>query len=233
MRKLFFSLIFCLSQAYALNLGEMRTQIRETLKDTGPSSAEYYWSDTALNSKVNIIQNQIVSQGRFILGKYSTYTVLNQREYALPSDCLTLEKVSFWISPSTTAFKRLQYKSIDDLDAENVNWQKQSAGQPLYYYQRGNKIGLSPVCSVTYSTTSISLVFEYIKQPDTLSSDTDVPFDEYPQLVSFHQLIVMGVVQLCSGGQTADYFALIQKQITELEKNPDFYWNKRLYPRQQ
>lgn len=211
---------------------EIRTQVRFALRDTGPTSAEYYWSDENLNTKINLVQQNIAGGAKFLTGTYSTSTVMGQREYSVPSDLIMIEKVGFWISPSTVAFRRLEYKSIDNLDSENPNWQNASTGKPLYYYQRGDNIGLYPSCSAAYSTTSIGLQIEYVKQADNLSSDSSVPFDAYPLLIQYHDMIVAGVVDLCRmGGFSNNYYALINKMKQELAENPDWFWNKRLYER--
>ena len=107
--------ILCLmliaSSLSALSRGDIRSRVRERIKDDGPTSAEYYYSNTKMNSYINIVQDYIVRNTRCIEARFSTTTQSGQREYTLPAECISITKVDYQIITSSNVdsgeYKRL------------------------------------------------------------------------------------------------------------------------------
>jgi len=180
---------------YPLTFEDIVKQVRLKLQDTGPTSQDYYYNNDDLYRQINIVQNEIVN----LTDAIETYTIMSvtagQREYQKPSDVLRIKRVAFWIKPSTTAFKRLDFITLNGLDVQTSHWQKLADGQPTKYYERGNYIGLVPAPSTSYSTSS-ALCINYIKLPTQISTSTltNEAFDGLSYLKPYHSIIVIGTV---------------------------------------
>jgi len=226
--KILFALFLLTNSLSALTLSGVRSEVRQSLKDTGPTSDEYYWSDTYLNAKINIVQDRIAAYCRINETQYSTYTVAEQREYALPTDVLVITRVKYSIISSTNVdsgvYKRLSAVTLGGLDNKvSVNWENTPDGLPTRYYKRAGKIGLYPTPSAVYASTHSVLQVDYVKRPDTLSSDSSVPFDGVSSAYPYHYMIARGVVALCRGVGDNDFYALLEKMRLELAFDPDPY----------
>lgn len=193
----------------ALTRGEVRTQIRYLINDTGVATATgtYRWSDNVLNARINIVQNEIVEVTRCLYSRHLTTAVAGVQEYDLPSDLMVIDRVAFLSIPgSTIAYRKLDWTSTTGLDRDIANWQSMGYGQPRYYYERGAKVGLYPIPSVSFSTYS-ALMIDYYKIPNQLTTDSDVPFDNQSNLSIYHSLIAKGVAAMCKldDGKVAEY----------------------------
>lgn len=95
----------------------------------------------------------------------STTTVSGTREYSFPSGVQRIHKVSWNAYP----LKKMDLKDLDYLE-ETAYGYTGSTGDPVYYYEWANKIGLSPIPD---SAQTIKLY--YLKDPTELT-DTSTSF---------------------------------------------------------
>lgn len=228
-------LIACLiasnsSNSFALTRGEIRTQIRQSVGDNPATSNR--WNDTILNTRINIVQNNIVRFTRCLYSQYATTTTAGQSEYKMSSGMIAIDRVSFIsVIGSTVAYRKLEWSSMVGLDRDIPTWEGMAAGLPRYYYERGDKIGLYPAPSSSYSTSTIkSLKIDYYKKPDELTSDSHIPFDNDVSLIDYHDLIVLGVVIMCKKDDgkigevqvlQTEYWGLLTQMKDSIRDKPD------------
>ena len=203
MKKIVFYL-FLASSVFALNRGDIRTVIRQKLKDVGPTSSEYYYSDSELNTRINLVQRDICfrtdAMRRFFYINASTDT----RTYVLNADVLKIYSVCFEDKESTGTFKKLDYTNEKALWRDYTNWEDLDSGEPLEWYQIFSstwatselRIGLKPPPSSVYTSTNgytLRIRIEASEQADDMTSDSDIPFNGNPRLYALHTAIIYGV----------------------------------------
>lgn len=229
-RKLIFLIIlFASVPLYALDLIATRVQIRAQIGDISTDTVKQRWSDSLLNDRINIVQRNIAVYTRCIYGRSFITPTTGQAEYNLPSDCMTIDRVSYLIITTTSAYKKLAWRSMGGLDRDSPYWENLSSGMPKYYYERGNMIGLSPAPGVSYSNQN-ALKIDYFVLPTNLIFDTDVPFNGDYSLYPFHDLIILGVVIMCKTDDNrynevqilkAEYYRLLDIMDKRIWDKPD------------
>lgn len=180
----------------ALTLSQLRTEVRRNLRDTSATPSDQRYSDPTLLDYINEAQREITNitwltekTTEYILSPRTTY-------YNLPYDCINVEQVKFQ-KQNGSQWIVLDETSLGSLKRLNPTWETIS-GTPIQYF----------IDQTTYSTPSSSstLIISYIpiptntstgtvsvvyyNQPDDLSSDTDVPFNNKRHLYSYHMALV-------------------------------------------
>lgn len=209
-------------------LGEMREDARKQARDI-IYQVEPHWSDITLNARINDGQLEVVRKTGCLQGTtyYTTYT--STREYTLPTDFLSLARVSYYIRGSTNAYKRLLNYTLFSLDREDANWQTVVSSQPLKNYLWANKVGLQPPASSEYAGTNY-LRIDYIIKPTTLANDSDIPFNGVQYLYPYHKIITLYAVWQCLKDDNnpqaeiikAEYSALLGAMTDELASKYGF-----------
>lgn len=224
--------------AYTWTHEQCVDEIREWLDDEGPSTDEEWYTDVDICRKIIAVEDEAVSKTGALQAQFSTTTSPGTREYSLPSDCFSrhIYRVSYYISSSTSDFKRLNFATLDSLDIDNSTWESVTDGLPREYYVRENKIGLYPTPSASYSTTTWNcLKVDYIQNPTDVSTTTmasTYPFNNDTGLYSFHPLVVKGVVAYITNDKElkAEYYALLSEMKKELKEIQDLVSKDQLFP---
>jgi len=237
MKKYLFSILLTLSlftNGYALTLAEIRADIRVKIGDAKTDTNNRHWSDTILNSRINIIQDEIAEATLCLQARISTPTVAEQREYNYNSDVIAPIRIAYMVNSTsatvylstTAAYKRLEYVTVAGLD-KTYGWESATSNLPTKYYERGSKYGFYPTPSAVYSSTW-AVQIDYFKRPDALTVDTTAPFDQDVLLYSYHKLLILGVVIMCREDERMDtsalkteYWALLQKMGADIKTRND------------
>lgn len=207
MKKYVFILSFIflmLSNCYTITLSDIRNDIRIQIKDNSSDTSNRRYSDSVLNARINLVQDEITEQTRCLITRITTHTVAEQREYRYPSNMLAPIRLAYAInvtsytvySSTGISYKRLSYNTIGNLDRGLSSWENTGSGLPTDYYERGQYYGLKPKPSTVYSST-FSVQIDYYMTASTMSADTDVPFNGDVTLSAYHKLLIMGVVIMC------------------------------------
>jgi len=176
MKTLLLLLLFC-QPVYALNLGEVRTEVRSLITD-GQGTRQRF-SDSELNGWIN--EGQRVSDITTLCTEksYSFDLSAGSTYYAMPSDFLAVERV-------TRDYLVVLEMTQAGLDGRSGEWESQS-GLPTYYFidfSSRTSIGFAPFPDVSTDTGTIRI--EYQAYNDTLTSDTDVPFGGIIEFYPYH-----------------------------------------------
>jgi len=194
---LIFLLIFSAYPVFSTNLAGILEDIRIQIADNSPDIANRERGDDVLIRRINYIQDEIASETRCCVGRISTGTVAGQREYRYPADIVSPIRLSYFIFWSTPpAYKTLDCVGLSFLYNDSLNWENGVSGLPSEYYDRGDCFGLKPTPALLYSTT-YAIQIDYYCRPVELSTSTDIPFNGNRLLVSYHKLLVTGVVAMC------------------------------------
>lgn len=142
------------------------------------------WSSTIVQAKIEKAQEKFVLATRALVDVDTPTTlVVNQQEYALPSDLMDVLRVSH-------NGNRLERTSKFDLDFYAGKW-SDDLGSPAKYYvdldPNNKKIGVYPLPQS--ADTAYTLGIEYLKIPPALSADSSVPFDSHTLLTPYHDAL--------------------------------------------
>ena len=213
MKKIIFALVCVLvfvKISIAMNLADIRTEVRKYVNDPSTDTAKQRWSDAEINTIIN--QGHIDACQQTWCLYASTHIALTKDTtyYSLPDDMFLSARVVYG---GTTI---LEETTINTLDRDDENWLSTSTGVPTNYYinMEKTKIGLYPVPSSAYAS-SIDIFYVKVPEPDALSSDTDVPFDNVKKFYPYHYLLV--------------YFSVSHLLAAEGKPNANFWY--RLYDR--
>ena len=186
-----FSVFILWQQSYALNLSEIRTEVRRIVRDQGSDR----YSDAVLNSLVNQGQKDINNQTwklykttAYVLSPLTTY-------YNLPGDFLAMRQAYFKNSQGDNLV--IDALAERSLIQKNGAWEKER-GTPVSYYVSAAtnptvtssstmRISYIPIPTVT-STGTVTLL--YYNEPPDLAMDSDLPFEGRRNLFSYHMALV-------------------------------------------
>lgn len=195
MKKIIIStvMVFSVTSSWALNMGEVRKEIRYKIIDTTETVNSPRWSDKIINEMINNSQNRIALFTDCCYSRWTIDTSTGIQEYDKPADMYKIDMVRYMQNSSTYSYKRIDYKDFAALDRDvSTSWISYSSGMPTYYYERGAKIGLQPKPGLTYAQVN-ALMVEGYKMPAAMDDDTDIPWDTDYSLIPFHSLIVLDV----------------------------------------
>ena len=178
----------------------------------------------------NMACRDIVRKTYCLKSSGTTSTVADQREYSLPADCMFIDPdAGIEWKDSSDEWKRLTKKSIIWLNANNSDWRNSDSNDSLlYYYQRGQVIGLEPKPKTAISG---GLKIYYIDKPNVLANDSDTPFSKDDALEGYHPLIVTYALwkakrkrgKFTQGREfRAEYLEEVAFMRAEIKKNPDY-----------
>lgn len=127
-----------------------------------------FYSDTELYSYLSQAEMILANTIECTKTTSTLYTVVGQREYARPSGALVIDD-AVW-----NGFTLIK---VNDSDIPIIEGSQYgftgSMGNPIYYYENGESIGLSPI-----PNASSSFVLSYSKSPDpipTVSGTFSIP----------------------------------------------------------
>jgi hypothetical protein len=200
-----------------MNRGDIRSEIREILKDTSTDTTQQRWSDAILNNRINRAQGKIAALTKCIGKRGTDIDIVNgTSEYDL--DATYLSTVQVQIKDLAGNFSPLEKKTEEELNLYHPYW-RQDVGAPGIYYIARNKIGLYPCPD--YSRNG-GLRMDYYCRPTDMTQDSDIPFDSKAILTDFHDLIVIEACRVSkfASGEKEDYLMLEQefaKRIKEMK----------------
>lgn len=195
-------IIFCISAAYCTytanfyevtkstcgnnTLLDIRTLIRDKVKDPSNSFGTTRYTDAQLNNFINMAQKEICINTGFLkatcTGALTAYTT----EYYLPTNMLFIERVQYGNEDT------LNETTMAQLDNDSNGWFSVDASSPTAYYQMNGlqKIAFYP--PPLYSNIVVTIY--YAKIPTNMINDTDEIFESDPKLDVFKDVIVMGAL---------------------------------------
>ena len=216
--------------SYYYTVSTLETAIRELLRDNLTDTTKQRWTDAQLLDRINIIQQAMVRNTFCLQSQYTIDTTSTTREYALPSDCLKVIRVSYDVAASTVGdghYYKLTWASIAGLDATS-NWEAKAVGKPLDYYERAGYIGLPTIPSATYYGDD-KLKIDYVVIPSSVSASTDIPFNGNYSLYPFHEGIIYGVASLCLWAEgNMQEFTIAEAKYKEIIATLDKIYNTQL-----
>lgn len=173
MKTLLLFLVLIAPNCHALNLGEIRTDVRSLITD-GHGTRQRF-SDTELNSWINEGQKLADIKTLCTYKATSFPLVIGTTYYTLPSDFLMLRRV-------TRDYLAIQELTPAGLDGRSAEWENQS-GLPTYYFlnfSSRTKIGFAPFPMATSDLATIKV--EYMAYSPSLTADADIPFSGISEL---------------------------------------------------
>lgn len=231
MKKLTLILLFYSCNLFALNRGEIRTQIRNLIGDATAYVTVQRWSNDILNTRIEMAQLDIVRKSKCLEKTTYYYVHYGTRTYTLPTDYLAIARVEYFVKGTTDIYKKIDRYTLLGLDNWNIYWQQLGKGLPEKYYLWANSIGLVPVASNDYKGTD-KLKINYIAQPISMTGDSDIPFNSIPQLYPYHDLIIWYVMEMCKSDDNKKneatsyfnkYYTLLRIMSSEFQEKDDWW----------
>lgn len=183
MKRFIFALLILASMPlHAMNLGQMRTEVRTRLKDI--SSTRQRFTDTQINNIINEAYRDVNNMAWPIRSVVTVTLVAGTTFYSVPGSNSYSQYRAVYnnaVLPETTQFQ---------LDSQYGNgWASTKASAPTLYYfddTYQNNVGFYPAPSATGS----NVTFYIYQQMTDLASDSDVPFLSATKTLTWHDLLV-------------------------------------------
>lgn len=192
-------------------LSDIRTMVREKVKDPSNSFGGTRYTDAQVNRYINLTQKEICINTGFLKATSTGTLTANTTEYYLPTNMFFIERVQFGDEDTLAETTMLQ------LDNNEYGWFDVSASSSTHYYTMVGlqKIGFYP--PPEYSNVAVTIY--YAKIPIDMSSDTDEIFESDPKLNVFQDVIVMGALtHLLFLENDARWSSMEQKYMAYLER---------------
>lgn len=196
MKKLFALLIlgtlFCSVSAYGawvedsrstansvITLSTVTLRVREIIDDPNSTNGTMRYSSSTIYGLINTAQ-RLMCVNTWALTSWATQTLsANTTEYALPSNCLSIERVTIDKNADGTE-EYIPYITVHHLDIDKgKQWTVADSSQtPTTYYIRNRYIGIYPVPN----NAGAILKIWYVKIPSIMSTEGTYIFDGYTPL---------------------------------------------------
>lgn len=214
---------------YSQDLETLRATIREIVSQ--PSGSQGL-TDAAIDRFINIAQVEICKFTEALTGSENPSIVASTAAYSLPADWLKTITIQYQIG--STEFRFLHPISRDDYLRQRTIT---TSSFPDYYSLFGGDIYIYP----TPTGSSDKYLHFYVKQPDELASDADIPYNAEERLYAFHQEIAdlaINLIRVKQKGLTSEEAMVTfrprleaMKQKINLKHRPSVTQIKRSYPR--
>jgi hypothetical protein len=232
MRKIILSAtlgLLCAASVSAVQLSDIRNEVRFMILDTTTTSNNTRYSDAFLNQRINEAARELCRQTYPIYSKSLISAVTGQQEYLISTDTIKIDKVVFLINTSTSSYRKLVFSTIQSLDTDKgIMWESLPPGLPTNYYVRNNYLGIVQAPSSVYAVTNAIKVY-YYKMPQDMMSDSDQPFDGIFSLQDYSNILVYGTAIKCDqdmskpwADEQKTYDTMVQRMILDLSaQRPD------------
>ena len=225
---------------YSDTLSSLREKARFILKDTGPSSSEYTYTDTELNYWLNDAQRKVVnrmkSHNNFITRRFHITTdSTTTAGYSLPSDFNEMRRV-WTINTSSsvrTSYTKIMLTDFAKLDKDQTPWDDVDRDEPTNYYLSYTTynvtIHLYPMVDTTHTGTDY-LRIDYIPNFADMSADGDNPFNNLSFMVNYHDLLIHYTIFKCL--KSIEWLNIFEAGITLLNKDLNIIHDRKgkIYP---
>lgn len=227
-KKLLLAGLLCLlwgNFAHALTLSEIRTEVRVHIKDSNTSRQNY--TNTQLDNIINQAHRDVVNLSWVIKKSASLELVSGTTHYAVPTDFIQVARVTF-------RDRNIEEKSLPGLDGDfaDSDWET-AGGYPQYYYQNPTLPGYLSFYPFPNSSTSTGTIkMNYFAKANTLSSDSDEPFNGDDRYQDYSDVLIWySVYQLYAIDGRADkaqyylsaYESRLALMIDKLGQKPNFW----------
>lgn len=168
------------SPSHGMTAAEIITRVRVNIKDQATTvNNRQQFSDSTLLIFLNDGQRE-ANTACWLLQNTTSFNLVNgAREYALPIDFLTTNRVLF-------NNVKLEQTSLNQLDAESLGWLNSTGVTPQkYYIYRTTTTIIGFVPKPSSSTVAFVNVF-YLQQPIEMTSTSDTPWSGYNSLIPYH-----------------------------------------------
>lgn len=215
-----------------MNLSDIRSRVRLL----APEATTGVIDNMNMNSLINDAALDVVYRTNCLQNYADKTVVAATQEYDVPTDCLKVLAVYYG---GTGEWEKLPEVTMTWLSNQVDDDWFDDTGTTYAYYKRAAKIGLYKTPTSSEAGTNYLRIF-YIEQPDTVSSDSDVPFNSITNLYHLHELIylhVMSKIKQMRGKWDeaklieADYLSKCEKAKVECAKLDDFQQPIRPYHR--
>lgn len=179
-RRLFVALTLLLAPltCHALTVGDIIDRSRLLLRDNFSQATRQRFSNSQLIDWINDAQREANSFAWVLQSSYTVALIGGTTEYAMPSDFQATWRVIY-------KNKKINQTSLNQLDAESINWRTVSGEVNSYYLYLTSTpvIGFYPA---PVNTSTGTAIIYYLQQPTELTSTTQTPWNGWTQLAPYH-----------------------------------------------
>jgi len=172
-----------------MTLNDLKTLARAYV----PGAKTSVINDTVLELILNNGAKEVAAITICLKANTQFNAVADQREYSLSSvvgDFLVMDDPGLWWNEGGTHWKQLIPKTMKWLDENRANWRDEDSGNPMYYYQEGDTIGVHPKPDTTLAS---GFHIYYGRKPTPMTDATHYAFEgstEIDQLSLFDEAIL-------------------------------------------
>ena len=166
-----------------------RLEILNTFRQENPAVTTRVLKDTVLHSWLKEGNREICARTRCIVDQDGTTitTTEDDQYYDLTDKIDNFQDIDSYPGGGVTyKDKRIEEKTIAQLDQESPNWRSRSAGTPKAYYRRGQWLYLDrPIDSNAEDIKIYSVL-----RVDDFDDDDKIPFNELGYLIPYNYALV-------------------------------------------
>jgi len=167
-----------------------RLEIKDMFRVDNQEIPDNVVTDAQLNNWLQIGDKEVCAATRCIVDQDGTTieTAEDDEYYDLTAYIEKFYDIDAYpASGITYNAKRIEEKTMAELDAESPSWRSRSSGTPRAYYRRGKWIYLDrPIDSNAYDIKVYSVLIS-----DDFDDDDKLPFNQLPWLEPFHNAMVL------------------------------------------
>lgn len=154
------------------------------------------WSTSVLDERIDLAQTEINGYANAVKTKETLTPSADTAEVTVSALTIDIVRIRLTL-PNGEKFP-LDGISRDELDFRYPDWENWSPGTPkAWYFDASNRnVVLVPPPDAAHAISGALDVWE-VRQPASLATSTDVPFDNTSLMVPFHMAIVHWVVAQC------------------------------------
>ena len=168
-----------------ITVSTVTTRVRQIIDDPWSTNGTVRYSSDTIQGIIDMGNKSICIQTRALTSWATQQLVAGTTEYALPSDCLYLERTTLNIQDGE-GDQYLPQKTVWGMDMDDKTWSIQTSS-PTAYYLRNRYIGFFPAPDGSGALVTIW----YIKSPATLTSQSDKIFDGMTVMQPYWECLAM------------------------------------------
>ncbi|PIS33861.1 MAG: hypothetical protein COT38_03110 [Candidatus Omnitrophica bacterium CG08_land_8_20_14_0_20_41_16] len=173
-------LLLLATYIHALNYGEIQGIIHRLVNDTDRTNPHF--SDVTISTFVNLAQQEIAIY-TFCLEGTTSYTIIDgQQEYNFYDDMFVIQRITM----NDVVLPEISIAKLD----KDTTWQTNKSSQtPSYYYVRHTTYSIIGFNCIPSTASYSQLTIQFIKLPDDLNTDGNIPFNGLKRLYPYHSII--------------------------------------------
>jgi len=218
-------IIFSCALCHAITLGETETKARYLLRD---NVTPYRYSSALIYEMAREGQDDMVGRTWCLDNKIAVALTTGTTEYTIPSDVLSVYRVTIGTSPASA--KYIEEKTLKQLDGK-ADWSGVLPSTPSCYFLSYNRIGVNPPPAAAFNNAALTVY--YAQKASSVTATTDNLLNNINIISPYAQAVAYYIASRCYGldGEAekekwawALYLDIVNTMQSQLLRRPNYKW---------